>query len=112
MGDVDGGIVCGRGTPNAFTAPGLAQAAMDAAQGAWRSPTGRNVSFHPDPVRYGNTYLQWLGEKRDWCISRQLWWGHRIPVWAGTFAGRRPARRCERALRPHLGAGRPVPAPG
>ena len=41
MGDVEGGIFCGRGTPNAFAAPGLAQAAMDAAQGDWRSPTGR-----------------------------------------------------------------------
>jgi valyl-tRNA synthetase len=87
MGDVDGGVVCGRGTAKEFVAPGLAQAAMDAVQGPWRSPTGRNVTFHPDPVRYGNTYLHWLAEKRDWCISRQLWWGHRIPIWAGTYTG-------------------------
>ena len=87
MGDIEGGVVCGRETANEFVAPGLAQAAMDAAQGTWRSPTGRQVTFHPDPVRYGNTYLQWLAEKRDWCISRQLWWGHRIPIWSGTYAG-------------------------
>lgn len=86
MGDVDGGVVCGRGTANEFVAPGLAQAALDATEDTWRSPTGKNVSFHPD-VRYRNTYLNWLAEKRDWCISRQLWWGHQIPIWSGRFQG-------------------------
>ncbi len=50
------------------------------------------------PERYAKGYLDWLSEKRDWPVSRQLWWGHRIPIWhvtgvaeadlAAAFAGR------------------------
>ena len=33
------------------------------------------------PERFSRTYLQWMENIRDWCISRQLWWGHQIPAW-------------------------------
>ncbi|MBR4500163.1 MAG: valine--tRNA ligase [Paludibacteraceae bacterium] len=33
------------------------------------------------PAKYKNTYRNWLENIKDWCISRQLWWGHRIPAW-------------------------------
>lgn len=53
----------------------LAQSAMDAV-------SDERVKIFP--TRYRKGYLDWLGEKRDWPVSRQLWWGHRIPIWSVT----------------------------
>jgi valyl-tRNA synthetase len=52
----------------------LAQAAGDAVR------DGR-VRIHPQEM--SGRYFQWVDNMHDWCISRQLWWGHRIPVWYG-----------------------------
>ena len=50
----------------------LAAPAIDAVK------SGR-VRFHPD--RWAKVYLDWMENIQDWCVSRQIWWGHRIPVW-------------------------------
>ena len=38
-----------------------------------------DIKFHP--AKFKNTYKHWMENIKDWCISRQLWWGHRIPAW-------------------------------
>lgn len=38
------------------------------------------------PERFERVYNMWLSNIRDWCVSRQLWWGHRIPVWCAPLS--------------------------
>ena len=50
-----------------------------------------HLTFVPD--RFDKIYLHWLENIRDWCISRQLWWGHRIPAWYCTKCGEITVRK-------------------
>jgi valyl-tRNA synthetase len=56
------------------------------------------------PERRGDEYANWMENIRDWCISRQLWWGHRIPVWYCDLCGQTIVRRTEVARCPCGGA--------
>ncbi len=49
------------------------------------------VQFFPE--RWAKIYLDWLDNARDWCISRQIWWGHRVPVWNCAACGERHVER-------------------
>ena len=54
------------------------------------------------PQRFESSYFHWLENIRDWCISRQLWWGHRIPIWYGPdgqqFAAHSESEALEQAI--------------
>eukprot|EP00903_Cladosiphon_okamuranus_P022267 g20474.t1 len=57
---------------------GMAKRAVDAV---------KNKELRIEPAMHEKTWYQWLGNSRDWCISRQLWWGHRIPAYFATAEG-------------------------
>ncbi len=60
----------------------------DKALKAWK-----DGEIHFYPKHWENTYSSWLENIRDWCISRQLWWGHRIPVWYCKDCGQMMVKR-------------------
>ena len=51
---------------------------LPAGTGQWPVPPSK-MRFHPQ--RWAKVYDHWLTNIQDWCISRQLWWGHRVPIW-------------------------------
>ena len=73
----------------------LAQPAIEAVR------DGR-VKFHPE--RWSNVYFHWMENIRDWCISRQLWWGHRIPVFYCDACGKQFASKDDLEVCPDCGA--------
>ncbi|GHV42394.1 valine--tRNA ligase [Spirochaetia bacterium] len=56
------------------------------------------------PKKWENTYQRWLENIRDWCVSRQLWWGHRIPAWYCKDCGKTMVSREDISLCSHCGS--------
>ncbi|TAM54854.1 MAG: valine--tRNA ligase [Paraburkholderia sp.] len=87
-------VAMSKGAPEGTFHPGksIAQVALDVV---------RNGEIQFVPENWTTTYYQWLENIQDWCISRQLWWGHQIPAWYGengeVFVARTEAQAREQA---------------
>ena len=75
----------------------LARPAIDAV-------TDKKITFIPE--RFAKTYYNWMENVKDWCISRQLWWGHRIPVWYCEDCGKEICAKEDPKACPHCGGTR------
>lgn len=76
----------------------LAKPAADAARSG-------ELNFYPDSLK--KTYLHWLDNIQDWCVSRQLWWGHRLPIWYcsdcdAVTTGREDPSTCHNCQSPNI----------
>jgi valyl-tRNA synthetase len=59
------------------------------------------IAFHPE--RWSKTWLHWMKNIQDWCISRQLWWGHQIPIWRpGPHSSPQNVLQGQELLRTHM----------
>ena len=56
------------------------------------------------PERFTKNYMNWMRGTRDWCISRQLWWGHRIPAWYCNSCGKMSVLKEDPSVCPHCGS--------
>ena len=61
-----------------------------------------DIKFVPD--RFKKNYMSWMRGTRDWCISRQLWWGHRIPAWYCDDCGATTVSKSDITACPHCGS--------
>jgi valyl-tRNA synthetase len=71
-------------------------AMADLAQSAIDAVAKGQVKIYPE--RYTHGYNDWLSEKRDWPVGRQLWWGHQIPIWSITFDSPEAAVAMQRTI--------------
>ena len=85
---------------------------QELAKPALESVMSDEIAFHP--AKFKNTYRHWMANIKDWCISRQLWWGQRIPAWYDQEGGLYVANTSEEAhaqytaKKPELAAKQPV----
>ncbi len=62
----------------------------------------KKITFVPE--RFAKVYYNWMENVKDWCISRQLWWGHRIPVWYCADCGEEICAKNDPEVCPHCGS--------